>query len=300
MAARRSSAALFELVHQLGPRSLPRASTSRNVVSKSAVPTGVSGRSMSTSAASSKASAPARRSLHTTSSAPSARAAAAYSTSSSSSSSAPLQRRSARSGSAPTSALGSDLTPQQILAHFSKPPFSDGNVLGNNAELATRAMTHESYRYAKEGQNRRLAFLGRRTLNMLTTLFVHTQLQAQTPGSATYNYLTKLLETPSAIDAITTTHRLGDAIGKQLGLEKIMRWTPAVTEGELGPRETGLFKIRGVCVEALLGAIYHEKGAHEAAIFFESHVLPSLLNDGFPSPVPDSLKAAVRSTPTQS
>ena len=78
-----------------------------------------------------------------------------------------------------------------------------------------------------------------------------------------------------------------------------MRWTPASayasrlsteadaatgsekersdsTDGEGGGRESGLYKIRGVCVEALVGALYHQHGAHVARLFFDSQILPTL------------------------
>lgn len=51
------------------------------------------------------------------------------------------------------------------------------------------------------------------------------------------------------------------------------------SDGQKGPRETGLFKIRGVAVEALLGAVYHQHGAQAAKAFFSSRILPSL--EGF-------------------
>ena len=56
--------------------------------------------------------------------------------------------------------LGSTLSPNDILSFFAKEPFPAANLLGNDAELATRAMTHESYMLGREGHNRRLAFLG--------------------------------------------------------------------------------------------------------------------------------------------
>lgn len=156
-------------------------------------------------------------------------------------------------------------------------------------------MTHESYLNAREGHNRRLAFVGRRTLKLFTTLFLHSRLQSAPKGDAAHVYISRLLESPSAVDSILTTHRLGDKVGRHLGLEKVMRWTPAVSDGQLGPKETGLFKVRGVAVEALVGAIYHQKGAMEASKFFHNTILPSLLQDGFPGPVPEQLKQGIAS-----
>ena len=187
-----------------------------------------------------------------------------------------------------------------MLSHLSSAPFSSTSpdLLGSNAELALRAVTHESYLNAREGHNRRLAFVGRRSLKLFTTLFLHSRLQTVSKGDAAHVYINRLLESPTAVDSILLTHRLGDKVGRQLGLEKVMRWTPAVSDGQLGPKETGLFKVRGVAVEALVGAIYHQKGAMEASKFFHNAILPSLLQDGFPGPVPDALKDGVVASPT--
>lgn len=63
---------------------------------------------------------------------------------------------------------------------------------------------------------------------------------------------------PAKVDTLLQTSRLGDHVGRLLKLADVMRWTPAVNDGQQGPKETGLFKIRGVTVEALIGAIYHQ------------------------------------------
>ena len=197
--------------------------------------------------------------------------------------------------------MGTNVTGDNVISHFSSAPFSStsSDLLGANADLALRAMTHESYLNAREGHNRRFAFVGRRTLKLFTTLFLHSRLQGLSKGDAAHIYINRLLESPSAVDTILSTHRLGDKVGRELGLEKVMRWTPAVSDGQLGPRETGLFKVRGVAVEALVGAIYHQKGAHEAQKFFNKHILPSLLQEGFPGPVPEELKQGIVSPTTQ-
>ncbi|SNX85781.1 uncharacterized protein MEPE_04490 [Melanopsichium pennsylvanicum] len=225
-------------------------------------------------------------------------ASAASSTAASSTSAASPSSISARGVQYRSSqALGFNVTGDSILSHFSSALFSStsSDLFGSNAELALRAVTHESYLNAREGHNRRLAFVGRRSLKLFTTLLLHSRLQSMPKGSAAHNYVSRLLESPSGVDSILSTHRLGDKIGRELELEKVMRWTPAVSDGQSGPRETGLFKVRGVTVEALVGAIYHQKGAAEASKFFHNHILPSLLQDGFPSPVPEELKQGIAS-----
>lgn len=124
---------------------------------------------------------------------------------------------------------------------------------------------------------------------MFTTLFLHSSLNASSLESTSWDYISNLLESPAHVDDILHTSKMGDSIGRQLGLEKVMRWTPAVTDGQLGPKETGLFKIRGVCLEALVGAVYHHAGAEKASNFFHAYILPTLVQETFPSGVPSEI-----------
>ncbi|PWN49048.1 hypothetical protein IE53DRAFT_318313 [Violaceomyces palustris] len=209
---------------------------------------------------------------------------------SASSSASPSSSSPSKSGPIPSPTLGTDLTPERILSHFQQPPFPSQNVLGNDSEIATRAMTHESYKYGKEGQNRRLAFLGRRSLKLSLTLFLHTLSTSPKTSQSTKDWALKLLSDPPKVEEMITTQKLGDRIGRELGLEKVMRWTPALSDGQFGPKETGLFKVRGVCLEALLGAILHNSGADKARLFFNSKVLPSLVEQFFPEDTPTEAK----------
>jgi hypothetical protein len=86
---------------------------------------------------------------------------------------------------------------------------------------------------------------------MFLSIFLHS-------NAHTSQRAATLLGSPDALADVLKTSRLGDKVGRTLKLEQIMRWTPAVLDGQRGPVETGLFKIRGVTVEALVGAIYHQ------------------------------------------
>ncbi|WFD30846.1 hypothetical protein MSPP1_001870 [Malassezia sp. CBS 17886] len=186
---------------------------------------------------------------------------------------------------APAPALrppGGDVLPSEMLAHLNSLGFSPSNsqtqtpsaLLGTNEVLAATALTHESWMYGMHGHNRRLAFLGRRVLKTYLTLFLYNALAA---AGADAEYLAKFLASPKGVDEVLTTQHLGDHVGRALRLEKVMRWLPATnldtTQRERG---TGLFKVRGTCVEAVVGAIYHHRGAQIAQQFFLSRVLPHL------------------------
>lgn len=116
----------------------------------------------------------------------------------------------------------------------------------------------------KDAELARNALIGRRALKFFLSLFIATH------GGG------RVALSNDRIEELLHTSKLGDHVGRSLRLEEVMRWTPAVNDGQQGPKETGLFKIRGVCVEALVGAIYHQHGAQAARAFFASRVLPKL------------------------
>lgn len=188
------------------------------------------------------------------------------------------QARGSHDTSSPAGPFGTNLTPADILSHLNSASFSSyrsssepsQGLLGSEEALATTALTHESWMHGLQGHNRRLAFLGtyrltltegRRVLKTYLTMFLFDILlktRAESPTDA--EFLQNILSKTDGVDQIVATHRLGDHAGRQLGLEKIMRWHPSLRlDGTLGAKETGLFKVRGTCVEAVVGAIYHYK-----------------------------------------
>ncbi|GAA96194.1 uncharacterized protein L969DRAFT_91649 [Mixia osmundae IAM 14324] len=139
--------------------------------------------------------------------------------------------------------------------------------------LMLRIVTHKSAAGSTGNHNGRLAFLGRRLLRGYTSIFLHqhaTLLPAQLNG----DHLDKLLN----------QYALGNTDGpaKRLSLEKIMRWRSVVDPQGL---ETGLFKCRGMALEALLGAIFLQLGAFESLRFYSLKILPFLA-------LPPQLRAA--------
>ncbi|KDN44498.1 hypothetical protein K437DRAFT_224959 [Tilletiaria anomala UBC 951] len=188
--------------------------------------------------------------------------------------------------------------------------------------VALQMVSHESWDYGKSlgGHNRRLSFLGRRALKAFLMMFFHCALASPpaSSSSTTASQRTKANELVFAADArvideLLHTSALGQGAGSSLRLERVMRWTPALlppSSSTQGPqsnqaRESGLFKIRGICLEAIVGAIYHQHGAHMAQLFFQSQILPVLQskNGDWPRDVPsfvreEALKAADRATST--
>lgn len=121
-------------------------------------------------------------------------------------------------------------------------------------------ITHESWDNGTglTGHNRRLSFLGRRAMNMFMSLFLHLNVAGTSAEGGVHGSVARLLSASEEVDSVLQTSRLGDGVGRALRLEEVMRWQPAVSDGQVGPKETGLFKIRGVTVEAFVGAVYHQ------------------------------------------
>lgn len=153
--------------------------------------------------------------------------------------------------------------------------------------VLVQAITHESWDHGmgRGGHNRRLAFLGRRAMYMFLAVFLHSRIAAvRSPStsrdplssSSTTSASSTLLSSTESLEKLLHTSRLGDEVGRTLKLEEVMRWRPAISEGQRGPKETGLFKVRGVAVEALIGAIYHQHGAAAARAFFHSRILTKM------------------------
>lgn len=173
-----------------------------------------------------------------------------------------------------TPAMGSALTPQQTTQEVRQWFHDHYDVLDLPDAVLLQLITHESWDngIGLSGHNRRLSFLGRRAMQMFLSIFLHARLRettARTAGetstsssSSSLAAVLQLLSSNSELEAVLQTSRLGDGVGRALKLDEVMRWTPAVSDGQVGPKETGLFKIRGVTVEALVGAVYHHHVSH--------------------------------------
>lgn len=60
---------------------------------------------------------------------------------------------------------------------------------------------------------------------------------------------------------LLNTYKLGEFVGGVWQIENIMRWTPSIvqpSESNILLRSSGLFKVRGAAVEAIMGGIFHQ------------------------------------------
>lgn len=152
---------------------------------------------------------------------------------------------------------GVDVTPYQDFAQeklgftFDKP------------ELLITALTHRSYvnehKKSTRGHNERLEFLGDAVLELAVT-----------------DYLFNNYEEPEGIltswrAALVRTESIGES-GMALGYEPLLR----LSRGERRGSDRAKQQIMANAFEALIGAIYLEKGYAEAEKFIAKHILSKL------------------------
>jgi len=170
------------------------------------------------------------------------------------------------------------------------------------AEVAARIVTHASWNKGLEGHNSRLIFLGRRVMNAYMNMFLLSRSSDSTPSSQKSRKSKAKLapafgelefNLTAVIERLMDTYTLGEHVGPAWGLERVMRWTPALPMSEaptsssppaLALRSSGLYKVRGACVEAAIGGVFHQYGGKIAHRVFHTHVLPHLTREGLGMP----------------
>lgn len=152
---------------------------------------------------------------------------------------------------------GMQTTPYQDFAR---------DVLGfefNNIDLLITALTHRSYvnehRKSVSEHNERLEFLGDAVLELVVTDFLFNTYQEQ-EGILT-----------SWRAALVRTESIGDA-GQKLGYEPLVR----MSRGEKQGSDRARLQILANAFEAVIGAIYLEKGYGEAEAFIHKHITSKL------------------------
>lgn len=140
----------------------------------------------------------------------------------------------------------------------------------SNIDLLVTALTHRSYvnehRKSVSEHNERLEFLGDAVLELVVT-----------------DYLFRNYSEPEGIltswrAALVRTESIG-AAGNTLGYEPLVR----MSRGEKQGSERARMQILANAFEALIGAIYLERGYDDAATFITKHIiakLPGILDAG--------------------
>lgn len=133
----------------------------------------------------------------------------------------------------------------------------------SNIDLLVTAFTHRSYvnehRKSVSHHNERLEFLGDAVLELVVTDFLFNNYDEQ-EGILT-----------SWRASLVRTESIGDA-GQKLGYEPLIR----MSRGEKQGSDRARMQILANAFEALIGAIYLERGYDDAAVFIHTHITSKL------------------------
>lgn len=139
-----------------------------------------------------------------------------------------------------------------------------------NIDLLVTALTHRSYvnehRKSVSEHNERLEFLGDAVLELVVTDFLFNN----------YNEPEGILTSWRA--ALVRTESIGEA-GQKLGYEPLVR----MSRGEKQGSERARLQILANAFEAVIGAIYLERGYADAEVFIKKHIttkLDAILKEG--------------------
>ncbi len=139
-----------------------------------------------------------------------------------------------------------------------------------NIDLLVTAFTHRSYvnehRKSVSEHNERLEFLGDAVLELVVTDFLFRN----------YSEAEGILTSWRA--ALVRTESIGEA-GRKLGYEPLIR----MSRGEKQGSDRARLQILANAFEALIGAIYLERGYDDAAVFISKHIsstLDGILQEG--------------------
>ncbi len=139
-----------------------------------------------------------------------------------------------------------------------------------NINLLVTALTHRSYvnehRKSVSEHNERLEFLGDAVLELVVTDFLFRN----------YSEAEGILTSWRA--SLVRTESIGEA-GQKLGYEPLVR----MSRGEKQGSERARLQILANAFEALIGAIYLERGYDDAAVFITKHItskLDGILKEG--------------------
>ena len=139
-----------------------------------------------------------------------------------------------------------------------------------NIQLLVTALTHRSYvnehKKSVSEHNERLEFLGDAVLELVVTDFLFSHYTE--PEGILTSWRAALVRTESISDA-----------GNKLGYEPLLR----MSKGEKGGSDRARAQILANAFEAVIGAIYLERGYDDAAEFIHTHItskLDAILTEG--------------------
>ncbi|QSZ33992.1 hypothetical protein DSL72_005572 [Monilinia vaccinii-corymbosi] len=149
-------------------------------------------------------------------------------------------------------------------------------------EVKWLAITHKSFDQGRRGFNDRLAYFGRRILNLQTSLVllqspVATKTQLAQDTGDREPFLHPALDglqnlTNVKVDAILSKEKLA-SLGTQMGMADIIRWEPRMKDNL---EKSGIELVMATSLYAIIGAIALQKGGEVAARVARKRVLGPL------------------------
>ncbi|MBW0512016.1 hypothetical protein O181_051731 [Austropuccinia psidii MF-1] len=168
------------------------------------------------------------------------------------------------------------LYPLQFSEQLACRIVSSKNLVKSQASLdALNRDTEGGIGFAMVGEhNSKLSFMGRRVMHFaLSNFLIHAPILQPLKNSS------NRLSAEVIEEALLTKFVLGQYVGHQWELEKVMRWRELEEAGKAGEKRvqgTGLWTARGHVVEAILGAVMAHHGTRLSLAIFNSLVLPHL------------------------
>ncbi|KAF9359612.1 hypothetical protein BGX26_011948 [Mortierella sp. AD094] len=125
----------------------------------------------------------------------------------------------------------------------------------SDPSLMTQAITHKSFAHGSVPTNEKLGYLGRTFLELHITEQKWDKVNSNKTLRATVSHAL-------SSDKLTK-------VGRSLGVDEVMRWkSPSSTPGS----KTGEDTVLAHTVEAIVGAVYHDKGSKAARELINKHI----------------------------
>ncbi|KAI9218117.1 ribonuclease III domain-containing protein [Blastocladiella britannica] len=125
----------------------------------------------------------------------------------------------------------------------------------SSPDTLQQALTHRTFDHGRQPSNDRLEFLGQQALGLYVTEYVHAK-YPNIPADALRD----------AVNAYTSPASLS-ILGRSLGVQDVMRWTAH------DAAKSGESHMVAKVMKALIGALYHDKGAMAARKFIHASLL---------------------------
>ncbi|KAK3842790.1 MAG: ribonuclease-III-like-domain-containing protein [Linnemannia gamsii] len=125
----------------------------------------------------------------------------------------------------------------------------------SDASLMTQSITHKSFAHGSVPTNEKLGYLGRTFLQM--------QVTEQKWDTVKSNRTLR-----SSVAHATATDKLAK-VARSMGIDEVMRWKSASSSAD---SKVGEDTVLAHTMEAIVGAVYHDKGSKAARELVSKHI----------------------------